>query len=512
MSFIDNAINEIGEAIASIDGPWIDLTDRDNIWRQDMPLNQYVELPIEKFPAVFVYISNVDAELVANDRFENSVNIDLAIRYKIDPKTEKRHEGIERGRRCLQQIVKRILERQTEGKAITPLYLSGNINIESVANGLIDHKKTDLINGAATAKFTLRQLVGSDPIATASVSIDIVGNGKAIGAGTYEIGAMVNLIASPLSGWDFVSWTDEYTGEEFDTLQHSFSMPARDVSIKALFKSSAEVWDGSINTSWHDPLFSEYDIYTASQLAGLASLVRDGNSFSGKTINLRADIKLNDVDNWENSFVPAGSTVFEGAFNFNGYGVYGTYFSSSSENILSFGSAYFGGPINCQNIIVMGDMLAGAEIAADSIRIEGNVTARGIISVLGDMLIDGNLVMENGASLNVSNYSTIVLAGSVWSESPLFSGNNTSDKYDSLRLNAPNKNLIVPGTYLNHCADKTNRNCQEAPERWYYFISSTSFIHFTSQTVRQDPTELNRPQGAIMWEYSHFNQQEEQNA
>jgi hypothetical protein len=159
MSFESDALIEICEAVITIDGPWIDLSDPEKLFMQEMLFHKYVDEPDENFPMGFVYIDSVESEMVANDRFENSVNVDISVVYKIDPKIEKRHEGIERGRRCLQQIVKRILERQTDGKALMPLYLSGNINIEATADGGIDHdKESDLINGAATAKFTLRQL------------------------------------------------------------------------------------------------------------------------------------------------------------------------------------------------------------------------------------------------------------------------------------------------------------------------------------------------------------------
>ena len=53
-----------------------------------------------------------------------------------------------------------------------------------------------------------------------------------------------------------------------------------------------DVWDGSIDTSWYNSTDIEFTIYTAAQLAGLAYLVNNGNTFAGKTIYLGRNIDL----------------------------------------------------------------------------------------------------------------------------------------------------------------------------------------------------------------------------
>ena len=60
--------------------------------------------------------------------------------------------------------------------------------------------------------------------------------------------------------------------------------------------TTANVWDGTTDTSWYDSNDPKdtYTISTAAQLAGLAQLVNNGNTFSGKTITLDADIVLCD--------------------------------------------------------------------------------------------------------------------------------------------------------------------------------------------------------------------------
>ncbi|MBQ2823258.1 MAG: hypothetical protein IJF18_01605 [Oscillospiraceae bacterium] len=105
-----------------------------------------------------------------------------------------------------------------------------------------------------------------------------------------------------------------------------------------------KVWDGSVSTSWYTGKKTSYDISTASQLAGLAKLVNSGKSMAGVTINLTADIVLNDTTNWENwyskppknVFTPIGHTgnpvkgyyPFAGCFNGNGHSISGLYVKS----------------------------------------------------------------------------------------------------------------------------------------------------------------------------------------
>lgn len=60
--------------------------------------------------------------------------------------------------------------------------------------------------------------------------------------------------------------------------------------------ATVDVWDKTANTEWYNEESSVFEISTAAQLAGLAQLVNSGNSFSGKTIKLTADIRLNSED------------------------------------------------------------------------------------------------------------------------------------------------------------------------------------------------------------------------
>lgn len=92
-------------------------------------------------------------------------------------------------------------------------------------------------------------------------------------------------------------------------------------------------WDGaSVDTTWYDPANTtqvEYDITTAAQLAGLAELVADGNTFEGKTLRLGKNIDLGATDDNGNpiSFEPIGdaNNPFKGTFDGQGYTIENLY-------------------------------------------------------------------------------------------------------------------------------------------------------------------------------------------
>ena len=84
-------------------------------------------------------------------------------------------------------------------------------------------------------------------------------------------------------------------------------------------------WDGTADTTWYNDTAVEFNLDKAEQLAGLAVLVDEGNTFEGKTIKLAANMNLYEVD--ENGeamcFDPIGSyrndTSFKGIFDGQGY-------------------------------------------------------------------------------------------------------------------------------------------------------------------------------------------------
>jgi hypothetical protein len=63
-------------------------------------------------------------------------------------------------------------------------------------------------------------------------------------------------------------------------------------------KENPAIWNGKADTKWYKKSETEFTITTPEQLAGLAKLVNGGNDFYGKTVNLGADIMLNDTAGW----------------------------------------------------------------------------------------------------------------------------------------------------------------------------------------------------------------------
>lgn len=75
---------------------------------------------------------------------------------------------------------------------------------------------------------------------------------------------------------------------------------------------ASQPWGGGSNTSWYAADLSAMTLFQSEDLAGLAKLVNEGNSFEGKTIYLSADVDLNNMD-----WTPIGSTLdtpFKGTF------------------------------------------------------------------------------------------------------------------------------------------------------------------------------------------------------
>ena len=112
----------------------------------------------------------------------------------------------------------------------------------------------------------------------------------------------------------------------------------------------ADLWDGSIDTSWYNNDEYEFIIYTAEELAGLAYLVNSGFTFSEKTIYLGADIDLANiewtpigVDFWIRDFsqyVP--SCTFSGVFDGCNHTIYNLSNSAGYSSFAGlFGTTYY---------------------------------------------------------------------------------------------------------------------------------------------------------------------------
>ncbi|MBP7103413.1 MAG: hypothetical protein KBA86_09225, partial [Bacteroidales bacterium] len=67
-----------------------------------------------------------------------------------------------------------------------------------------------------------------------------------------------------------------------------------------------DVWDGTSDTTWYNTTDTLFQLTTAEQLAGLAVMVNNGNSFQGKTIELMNDVDLGSDLETPLSWTPIG--------------------------------------------------------------------------------------------------------------------------------------------------------------------------------------------------------------
>lgn len=121
--------------------------------------------------------------------------------------------------------------------------------------------------------------------------------------------------------------------------------------------SDALSWDGTIDVSWYDEKKTEFNIFTAQQLAGFAQIVNEGNTFQGKKINLCQEIFLND-ESYKYVCTPiaayAGNdasdlNVFQGTFCGNGHAIYNMRTSANNHGGL-FGHIGKNGLVKCVDI------------------------------------------------------------------------------------------------------------------------------------------------------------------
>ena len=105
-------------------------------------------------------------------------------------------------------------------------------------------------------------------------------------------------------------------------------------------------WDGTADTSWYNDSDTEFTLTSAEQIAGLAILVDEGNTFAGKTIKLATDMDLGAHD--ENGkpicFDPIGSCrndkAFKGTFDGQGHTI-----SNLNQNTWALNNGYYYGDL-----------------------------------------------------------------------------------------------------------------------------------------------------------------------
>ena len=175
------------------------------------------------------------------------------------------------------------------------------------------------------------------------------------------------------------------------------------------------IWDGTADDSWYEPSAQAYNLTTAEQLAGLAKLVNDGNTFAGKTITLGADIFLNDTTGagagtWASiartPWTPIGTSSrpfkgeFDGIAGKKNRKIYGLYFNDETMN--NAGLFGYTDGVKISNL----DLLIGRVTAANNIgalvgyAVSGSITnVHSEVKVTGKNKV-GGLVGYSTGSLN----------------------------------------------------------------------------------------------------------------
>ena len=106
-------------------------------------------------------------------------------------------------------------------------------------------------------------------------------------------------------------------GGTFDIRIFATQMEAENDSFGIDYDKNA--WMNEADTTWYDAAESTYEIRTAAELAGVAKIVNEGNSLSGKTVKIMNDINLNNAD-----WTPIGvsGAPFGGTLEGQGYTIY----------------------------------------------------------------------------------------------------------------------------------------------------------------------------------------------
>ena len=160
-------------------------------------------------------------------------------------------------------------------------------------------------------------------------------------------------------------------------------------------------WDGTVDTTWYNDVDTEFVLTTAEQLAGLAQLVDDGNTFAGKTIKLGDDINLYAIDEQSNRFCfepigDASNADFSGIFDGNGKTISNLYQDCNSKHLALFGAVYEGTVKNLS--------LENARVEND-----GRGYAGGIASYAGNSTFE-NIILKDSTIVNYNHNTGGIVA------------------------------------------------------------------------------------------------------
>ncbi len=231
-------------------------------------------------------------------------------------------------------------------------------------------------------------------------------------------------------------------------------------------------WADYATTAWYDGADANattYTIETAADLAGLAVLVEEGNTFAGKTINV--DDSVETIDLGDHYWLPIGRDAtdkcFSGSFNGNGVaitnmtvdnskvnnnsgaeqGLFGMVRTDSADNNITIGNFSLTGSLTstvAKNGFVVGCIYTGvaATITIENISVDGTVsisTTQGSGGILGYSQI-------NNASATLKFKNIINNVSVADSSSPKYAGGMIAQTHSSTNKGTINiENTVVKG-------------------------------------------------------------------
>lgn len=177
-------------------------------------------------------------------------------------------------------------------------------------------------------------------------------------------------------------------------------------------------------TNYSDDV-NAYTISTAAELTAFATRVNAGNTFSGKTVYLMANITL------PSNFTPIGTTAnpFEGIFDGNGYSIEGINIQLSDTDKVGIFGVVNGGTI--KNITTKGTQVKGGNITG---AVVGQLLGNGIIEnctnevpIEGTSNVGGIVGSAAGTIQYCQNYATVTTITNNFSGGIIgvFNGNTT---------------------------------------------------------------------------------------
>lgn len=170
------------------------------------------------------------------------------------------------------------------------------------------------------AEATTGNIAGKTLVPAATVTLGSISHGTvALGGGAasgslFAVGSTVTLNVTPAAGYDVESVSYNGTEIEPDNGVYSFTMPAADVTVSATFSFDPTHFSQSGDT---------YTIHTATGWGYFCDLINEGETFSGKTVKLDANIEVSRM-------AGSGDDPFCG--NFNGGGNTLTFTATATDN------------------------------------------------------------------------------------------------------------------------------------------------------------------------------------